>query len=304
MCDNLAKISIIGSGYTGSLIGKGLAKYGNEVVFYDIDWKKIADLTKEGYSASLEPKTIETTDITFICVPTPTKNGRIDLNYIKSAAEVIGNIIKNKPSYHLIVIKSTVVPTTTENFIIPLIEKSSGKKCGVHFGICVNPEFLTQVNKTTTDPELKKWYESNPNGIKNFEDRVVIGEYDKKTGDMLEGLYKNLNIPIFRTNLRTAEMIKYAHNTVLSSRISFWNEIFLICNEFGIDSKKVAEIVSTDSRIGKYGTVHGKAFGGTCLPKDLEAFLTFAKENGINPKIIGAVFEINNYMSEKYGTRQ
>lgn len=300
----MAKISIIGSGYTGSLIGKGLEKYGNEVVFYDIDPQKIADLTKEGYNASLEPKTIETTDITFICVPTPTKNGRIDLNYIKSASEVIGNIIKNKPSYHLIVIKSTVVPTTTENFIIPIIEKTSGKKCGKDFGMCNNPEFLTQVNKTTKDPELKKWYESNPGSVKAFEDKVVIGEYDKKAGDILEDLYKKMGTLIFRTDLRTSEMIKYAHNSALANRISYWNEFFLICNRLGINSKFVAEVVSEDSRIGKYGIVHGKAFGGACLPKDLESFISFVKKHNINPKLLEAVQEINKYIKEKYGVRE
>lgn len=300
----MSKISIVGSGYTGSLVGKTLARYGNEITFYDTDKNVIENLTTEGYNATLDSQAITKTDISFICVPTPTKNGKIDLNYMQAASETIGNTIKNKPSFHLIVVKSTVVPTTTEDFIIPEIEKTSEKKCGKDFGICVNPEFLTQVNKTTKDPELKKWYESNPDGVKRFEDKAVIGEYDKKSGDMLEGLYKKLSIPIFRTDLKTAEMIKYAHNIVLANRISYWNEFFLICKSLGIDSKVVAEIVSTDSRIGKYGIVHGKAFGGACLPKDLEAFVNFIKDQNIAPKILEAIVEVNKNMAQKYGVRE
>lgn len=305
LSDNLAKISIIGSGYTGTLIGKGLLKTGNEVTFHDINKNIIEKLTNEGYNTTLNiGDAVRNTDISFICVPTPTKDGNINLNYIKSVIESLGRELENKSDYHLIVIKSTVVPGTTENFVKPLLENISGKRCGEDFGLCANPEFLTQVHRTTKDPELKAWYESNPTGVKTFEDKVVIGGFDKKSGDTLENLFKQLNTPIFRTTLTTAEMIKYVHNLILTSRISFWNEIFLICNKLGIDSKLVADIVSTDTRVGKYGIVHGKAFGGACLPKDLEAFVNFVRNQNINPRILEAIQEINKYMAEKYGTRE
>lgn len=301
----MSKISIIGSGYTGSLLGKGLSKTGNRVIFYDINKNTVDQLTNEGYEATLDIRhTIKNSDISFVCVPTPNKDGQIDLSYVEPSLESIGNQLKYKNSYHLIVIKSTVVPTTTESFVKPTLEKASGKICGKDFGLCANPEFLTQVNKITKDPELKAWYESNPNSIKTFEDKTVIGEYDKKSGDILEDLFKQLNIPIFRTDLKTAEMIKYAHNLNLASRISYWNEFFLICHKLGMDSKVVAEIVSQDSRIGKYGIVHGKAFGGACLPKDLEAFITFIKKQKIEPKILIAIQKVNKYMKEKYGVRE
>lgn len=301
----MAKISIIGSGYTGSLIGKWFSKFGHKVVFCDVNKNIVENLTKEGYDATLYIKrAVEETDISFICVPTPTMNGKIDFSYIKTVSEDLGKEIKNKSEYHLVVVKSTVIPKTTEDFVKEIIEKFSGKKCGEDFGLCNNPEFLTQVNKTTKDPELKKWYKENPNAIKTFEDKAVIGEYDKKSGDILEELFKNMDIPIFRTDLKTSEMIKYAHNIALASRISYWNEFFLICNALGIDSKRVAEIVSTDTRIGKYGIVHGKAFGGMCLPKDLEAFITFLKENNITPKLLDAVQEINHHMSKNYSARE
>jgi len=230
-------------------------------------------------------------------VPTPTKeDGEIDLSYVENASESIGNVLAEKQNYHLVVVKSTVIPGTTESVVIPALERSSGKKCGEDFGVCMNPEFLTEIEHTWTQNSTFK---------KDFftEDRIVIGEYDKKSGDILEELYKPLRIPIFRTDLKTAEMIKYASNCMLATKISFWNEIFLICKEIGVDSKIVADIVGLDPRIGKYGTIHGKAFGGKCLPKDLKAFISFASKFR-DVKLLRAVDEINEEMREKYGVRE
>ena len=160
----------------------------------------------------------------------------------------------------------------------------------------MNPEFLTQIhNSWIGNDSFKRTPET--------EERVVIGEYDKKSGDMLEQLYKPFNIPIFRVDLKTAEFIKYAANCCLSTRITFWNEMFLIAREAGIDSNKVAEIVSMDKRIGKYGIVHGKAFGGTCFPKDLKAFVSWAKQYH-KTELLQAVDNINEYMRKKYGVRE
>lgn len=301
----MARVSIIGSGYTGSLVGKSLEKSGNTVVFYDINEETVNRLIKEGHNSTTDIKhTILETDISFICVPTPTVNGKIDLSYVESATKALATELKNKSAYHLIVMKSTVIPTTTEIFVKPLIESISGKKCGEDFGLCMSPEFLTQVNKTTKDPELKAWYEKNPDAVKSFEDRAVIGSFDQKSGDILESLLKSAGIPIFRTDLRSAEMIKYAHNLNLATRISYWNEFFTICNSLGIDSKTVAEVVSQDPRIGKYGTIHGKAFGGACMPKDLAAFVSFCKEQKITPELLDTVQNINKEMANKHGIRE
>ncbi|MCW3130618.1 MAG: sugar phosphate nucleotidyltransferase [Methanophagales archaeon] len=158
----------------------------------------------------------------------------------------------NKEEYHLVVVKSTVVSGTTEDVVIPILEKYSGKKAGSEIGACMNPEFLTEISGTwSKDEDTKKDFFT--------EDRIVIGEYDKKSGDVLEELYKPLNKPIFRVDLRTAELIKYASNCMLAAKISYWNEIFLICKELGIDSQEVANIVGLDPRIGKYGA---KSFVG------------------------------------------
>ena len=284
------RISIIGSGWVGTALGKGLAKLGNEVIFYDVVDKNLPNFTKDISYA------VENSDVSFISVPTPTTSEGIDLSYIKEAMKSIGNVLATKRTYHLVVVKSTVVPGTTENVVIPVLERYSGKKAGNEIGICMNPEFLTEISGTWSKDEGTK---------KDFftEDRIVIGEYDKKSGDGLEEIYEPLNKPIFRTDLKTAETIKYASNCMLATKISYWNEIFLICKDLGIDSHVVADIVGLDPRIGRYGTVHGKAFGGKCLPKDLKAFVAFAKKYR-DIRLLKAVDEINEEINKRYGVRE
>jgi UDPglucose 6-dehydrogenase len=287
-------ISIIGSGWVGTAIGKGLIELGNEVIFYDIADKNLPNFT---FTKDIN-HAIGNSNVSFICVPTPTReNGEIDLSYIKEAAKNIGIALSKKDEYHLVVVKSTVVSGTTEDVVIPIMEKYSGKKAGDEIGACMNPEFLTEISRS--------WSKAEEGTKKDFftEDRIVIGEYDKKSGDILEELYKPLNKPIFRVDLRTAELIKYASNCMLAAKISYWNEIFLICKELGIDSQEVANTVGLDPRIGKYGTVHGKAFGGKCLPKDLKAFISFAKKYR-NVRLLKAVDDINEEIKEKYGVRE
>ena len=287
------KISIIGSGWVGTIIGKGFMGLSDEVIFHDILDKNLPNFTKDVNYA------VENTDISFICVPTPTNHDGIDLSYIKEATKSIGIALANKDKggYHVVVVKSTVVPKTTEEVVIPILEKYSRKRVrDGEIGVCMNPEFLTEISGSwSKDKGYKKDFFT--------EDRIVIGEFDKKSGDILEELYKPLNKPIFRADLRTAEMIKYVSNCMLAMKISYWNEIFLICKELGIDSQVIADTVSLDPRIGKYGTVHGKAFGGKCLPKDLKAFISFA-EKCRDVRLLKAVDEINEEMKKKYGVRE
>ena len=289
------RISIIGSGFVGQAIGKGFLRLRNRVIFYDIVDKDLPSFTKDINYA------IENSDISFICVPTPTTPEGIDLSYIKEATMNIAIVLSRKRGYHLVVVKSTVVPGTTEKVVIPILEEYSGKSVREgEIGVCMNPEFLTEIERSWTDEiDYEIIYK------KDFftEDRIVIGEYDKKSGYILAEVYKPLNKPIFRTDLKTAEMIKYASNCMLATKISYWNEIFLICKDLGIDSQIVANIVGLDPRIGKYGTVHGKAFGGKCLPKDLRAFIAFA-ERYREVKLLKAVDEINEEMRERYGVRE
>ncbi len=284
----MAKIAIIGSGYIGETVGKGLIGLGNEVIFFDVVDKKLPNFTKNITEA------VEKSDISFLCVPTPTEKGKIDLSFLKDDAEEIGKALKSRQSYYLVVVKSTVIPTTTEDVVIPILNKY--KKVGEELGVCMNPEFITQSSHMWTD---------DAKYVKGFanEDRIVIGEYDKKSGDILANLYKPLNMPIYRTDPKTAEMIKYASNCMLAAKISYWNEIFLICKKLGVNSQTVADIASLDPRIGKYGSVHGKAFGGACLPKDLKAFINFAKKRH-NVKLIKAVDEVNEAIKKDYGVRE
>jgi UDPglucose 6-dehydrogenase len=299
-------------GWVGTAIGKSLIELGNEVILYDMLDKNLPNFTKDIDYA------VANSNISFICVPTPTSDkGAIDLSYIKEASKNIGRVLASQQKYHLVVVKSTVVPRTTENIVmkyhlvvvkstvvprttenivIPLLEKYSGKKAGENFGVGMNPEFLTEISGTwSSDKDYNKDFFT--------EDRIVIGEYDERSGNVLEGICSTLNKSIFRTDLRTAEMIKYASNCMLATKISYWNEIFLICEKLGINSQAIANVVALDPRIGKYGSVHGKAFGGKCLPKDLKAFVSFAKEYK-EPKLLRAVDEINEEMKKKYGERE
>lgn len=294
----MVKISILGSGTVGTIVGNGFEKLGNRVTFYDINEKKVQKLLKSGFRTTKElDQAIRDSNISFICVPTPTEHGEIDLGHIRSITESLGRNLKDKGDYHVVVIKSTVVPATTEKKIIPLLEKNSGKKAGRDFGVCVNPEFLTEIHESWT---------KNISYARGFfsEERVVIGEFDKRSGDEVQKLYEPLKAPIIRTDLKTAEMIKYVCNCALASRISYWNEIYYICQKLGIDSGLVARVAGMDKRIGKYGTVHGKAFGGPCLPKDLEAFIDFSEGIGHEPKLLTAVHEINERIKKEKGVRE
>jgi UDPglucose 6-dehydrogenase len=289
----MSAISIIGSGIVGSRIGAGFEQLGHDVIFYDIDRGKIQRLMHEHTATDDLTYALNNTEISFVCVPTPFNNG-FDNRYIVSVIKEMANILKDKDAYHLIVIKSTVAPTTTEKIVIPLLTHVT--QLGSSVGLCMNPEFLTEITSSWTEEERY---------TRDFftEERIVIGEYDIKSGNLLENLYKPLNKPIFRVNLTTAEIIKYASNCMLATKISFWNEMFLICQDTQINSHTVAEIVGLDPRIGKYGTIHGKAFGGKCLPKDLKAFIEFAETIRDIP-LLKAVDTINEEMLQRYGVRE
>jgi len=247
------KIAIIGSGIVGQGTGCGLSQLGHEVYYYDTKLQKLNELKQKGnlVCRTLDESILQT-DLCFICVPTPYNNG-IDLSYLTTATQQISKALKSKKSWYLVVVKSTVIPKTTEEVVKPILDKAK-----VNFGLCMNPEFLTEINTSWTDDTRFK---------RDFwcKERLVIGEMDKKSGDILEEIYKPIGAPIFRTDLKTAEMTKYAANMMLATKISYWNELFLVCKELGIDSNKVAEITSKDVRIGIYGTIHGKAYGGSCL---------------------------------------
>ncbi len=292
-------ISVVGLGYVGIVTSACLADMGYNVICADIDKEKI-DLVNKGKSPIFEPgvpelikkalegnKLLATTDIqkavveselTFITVGTPTVKGKIDLTAVRSASETIGKGLAEKNSYHVVVVKSTVIPGTTERVVIPIIEKNSKKQEGVDFGVCSNPEFLREGSAV---------YDfRNP-------DRIIIGSNNEKAGDFLEGIFKPFNSTILRTDIRTAEMIKYANNAFLATKVSFINEIANICKELGVDVNKVAEGIGLDFRINPHFLNAGAGFGGSCFPKDVQALISASKSVGVNPILLNSVLEVN-----------
>jgi UDPglucose 6-dehydrogenase len=282
----------------GTCVGRGLQQLHHQVKFYDISTERVDELCVDGLAATSSLETaLENSEVSIVCVPTPTVGGRIDLSYLESLVRRLAGSLREKPSYHLVVIKSTVVPTTTERIVMPALEQLSGRKVGDQVGVCVNPEFSTEINSSwTTDSSFARGFFDEP--------AIVIGESDKISGDKLAKLYEPLGRPIIRTNIVTSEMIKYAFNCALATKISYWNEIYYICRLLNIDSETVARVAAMDPRIGTYGTVHGKAFGGKCLPKDLRALLQFATDLGYDPKLLKAVEEVNERIASDKGVRE
>lgn len=291
---------MIGAGFVGRHLGSVYSSLGHDVIFYDIDGDALRLLERKGFRTTGDiENAIAGTSVSYISVPTPSdKDGKMVNEFISSAAKECGLVLKNKKDAHIFVIKSTVLPGTTEKEIIPLMRKASKKEFDRDFGVIHSPEFITEISHTWTDDSSFEITHQN-------EGRIVLGESNnKRWGDILiREVYNPLKSPVIRTDYRTAEMIKYVSNCYAATRISYFNEIFLLCEKLGIDSNLVAEVVCMDPRFGKYGVVHGKAFGGKCLPKDLKAFVKFADQHS-DMKLLKTVEKINEYMEKKHGVRK
>lgn len=272
-------ISIIGSGVVGKATGIGFHRHGDKVIFHDIVKEKLVRLRKQGYDVTEDGcEAVVNSSVSFVCVQTPTLNGQMDFSYVENAIAGIAGALHKKNGFHVIAIRSTMLPSTTRLRIIPLLKKHSQLEAGRDYGICVNPEFLRKESALTDF--LKPW-------------RIVIGEFDNRSGDVLEKLYRPFKATMIRTDLDTAEMIKYVSNVFLATKISFFNEMYTICSELDLDPDFINRVVALDPRIGKYGTHGGHPFEGRCLPKDMEAFISFVKANGLNPKILDATLRVN-----------
>jgi len=275
-------VYIIGAGTLGQATGIGLAMKGHSVVFNDIDGEKLSELKKRGYRTEEKiSSVILGSDVIFVCVPTPTVKGRMDFSIVKNVVINVGKRLRRAKKYQVVAVRSTVLPSTTRCKVVPILERYSRLKAGKDFGVCMNPEFLREMY-----------------ALQDFlsPSRIVIGEFDKRSGDVLEEVYSSFKAPIIRTDLDSAEMIKYVSNLFLATKISFFNEIYIICKRLGIDANLVGKAVSLDPRIGEYGVYGGSPFDGKCLPKDLEAFRNFVKSLRINPKLLDAVSSINEKM--------
>ncbi len=286
-------ISIIGSGYIGKSLGKYYFSNGFDVTFFDISKEVLQELEKDGYSISNSiNEVIIKSDVVFLTLPTPTINQKISLDAFDDTFTKLLNLNLDGK---LIIIKSTITPGTTDNFIKKISEKNSdiNKK----FGVIYNPEFITEIAST--------WNKSGEEIDFYKESRVVIGESENKEwGDFfIKNLFLQKKTPIIRTNYSEAEMIKYVSNVMLATKISFWNEIYLLTEKLNLSFEDIAKGVSLDSRIGEYGTVTGKAFGGKCLPKDIEAFITFAN-NYQKMSIVENAKKVNDFMKNSFGVRE
>jgi len=294
------KISIVGTGYVGLVTGACFAELGHSVVCMDVNEERVKKINagippiyEENLEDMLERsinvgriratvdvrEAVMDSEVSFISVGTPSGLlDYIDLKYIDEVSKGIGEIMKEKKDYHLVVVKSTVVPGTTEHSVLPLLEKHSGKKAGDDFGLAMNPEFLREGK-----------------AIEDFmkPDRIVIGGIDERSTVVLEELYKAFDCPIMKTNPRTAEMIKYSTNSFLVTKISFINEIGNICKQLGINVYEVAKGLGMDSRVSPKFLNAGLGFGGSCFPKDVKALVGKAKEVYYRPIILNAALELN-----------
>ena len=296
------RISVFGLGYVGAVSAGCLAYEGHDVVGVDPVPTKV-DLINHGQSpivetgvgeiiaatakagrlrATTDPsQAIRETELSFVCVGTPSQaNGNLDLRYIRRICEQIGEALKSKKERHTVVIRSTILPGTMRKIVIPILEEFSAKKAAVEFGVCNNPEFLREgsaVNDFRCPP------------------KTVIGELNQASGDALATLYKKLDAPLIRTDLETAEMVKYVDNSWHALKIGFANEIGNICKSLGLDAHQVMNIFCNDRKLNISAAylLPGFAFGGSCLPKDLRALSYTAKMNDLELPILNSILPSN-----------
>lgn len=306
------KISVMGTGYVGLVSGACLAERGHQVTCIDIRPEVVQEINagrppiheigldnllrsardKGTLSATTDAKTaILDSDVTLICVGTPTVDGRMDMSQIVAAAKEIGSALASKRGYHVVAVKSTVLPGTTEGPVKAAIESHSGRKVGDGWGLCMNPEFLRE-GRAVEDFRVP--------------DRIVVGATDSMTAEVFLNVYADFTCPKLVTTPRTAEMIKYVSNSLLATMISFSNEIGNMCSAVpGVDARLVWKGVHLDRRLtpinGQVGGAagvteylwHGLGFGGSCFPKDVAALRSFGRTVGEQTRMLDAVLDIN-----------
>ena len=307
------RISVIGTGYVGLVSGVCFAEIGHDCICVDVDAAKVARINagdppihENGLAPLLQRlagnrvkattdlrAAVLATDVTFIAVGTPFDGKQIDLTYIREAARQIGVVLREKNSYHVVVVKSTVVPGTTDKVVLPILEEASGKRAGADFGVGMNPEFLTE--GAAIDDFMKP-------------DRIVIGGNDERAIAVQREVYASFaGVPVMVTNNSTAEMIKYTSNSVLATMISFSNEIGNVCAALGdIDVADVMRGV----HLARYFTIKledgrrlkapiasflwaGCGYGGSCLPKDTKALSAHGAAHGRSMPLLDAVIHTN-----------
>ena len=296
------KVSVFGLGYVGCVSAASFAGDGHEVVGVDVNADKVAAIN-EGRSPIVEPgldvllsrcmsegrlrattdtaDAVHDSDVSLLCVGTPSrKNGSLDLSYLKGVSEKVGTALKDKSSYHVVVVRSTVLPGTTHEVVIPALERASGKKYGEGFGVSVNPEFLREGTalKDFRKPPL-----------------TLVGHNHAADASGTIALYQSIDAPLVSTSIRVAEMVKYTSNTWHALKVVFANEIGNVCKKLDIDSHEVMDIFCRDEKLNlsSYYLKPGFAFGGSCLPKDVRALQYRAKELDVDLPLISQILPSN-----------
>jgi GDP-mannose 6-dehydrogenase len=296
-------ISVFGLGYVGTVSAGCFANDGHEVIGVDPIRAKV-DLINQGQSPIVEAdigaiisaavesgrlratddtfEAVGETELSFVCVGTPSQpNGNLDLRYIRRVCEQIGAALRSKEGRHVVAIRSTVLPGTVRNIVIPILEEASGKKAGSDFGVCHNPEFLREGSAVSD-------FSAPP--------KTVIGELDRCSGELLATLYQMLDAPLIRTELEISEMVKYIDNSWHALKIGFANEIGNLSKVFGVDAHEVMDIFCQDRKlnISCAYLMPGFAFGGSCLPKDLRALGYQARAHDLETPILSSILPSND----------
>jgi len=302
------KICVLGLGYVGAVSAACLAQEGHEVIGVDPESRKV-DLINAGRTPIIEKDVgsiieqqvaagrlcattdvsaaVEQADLSMVCVGTPSRaNGDIELKFVRRVCEQIGAALRHHHGAPVVVFRSTMLPGTMRDVVIPTLEASSGRRAGVEFGVCINPEFLregTAVHDYANPP------------------KTVIGELNRASGDLLTTLYARIAAPLVRTDIETAEMVKYADNAWHALKVGFANEIGNLCKGVEVDSHRVMDIFCQDTKLNlsPYYLKPGFAFGGSCLPKDLRALLYKAKTLDVSLPILAAILPSNEQQLER-----
>ena len=302
------QISIFGMGYVGAVCAACMAESGHNVIGIDVSPIKV-DLINRGKTPIVEPgleallrrqvsagrvratsdvaASVAQSDLLMICVGTPSqKNGGLDLRYVEEVAKQIGEAMKTSKRRHTVVVRSTVLPGTTMGLVVPTLEKASGLKAGVDFGVAMNPEFLRE------STAIKDYYDPP---------MTVIGEMNPESGEPLAQLYSGLAAPMTRVPIETAEMVKYACNAWHATKITFANEIGTFAKAHGVDGRDVMQIVCLDRKLNlsSYYMRPGFAFGGSCLPKDLRAMIYGATQKDVDVPMLRSILTSNKAQIDK-----